>query len=64
VSRERLARLVLEEGWKLGAAASRFSVSVKTAAKWVGRYRQFGTAGLTDRARVRITVRVKLLFHY
>ncbi|HEX3891678.1 MAG TPA: IS481 family transposase [Terracidiphilus sp.] len=50
VSRERLARLVIEGGVRLGAAAARFSVSAKTAAKWVGRYRQFGTAGMADRS--------------
>jgi transposase InsO family protein len=50
VSRERLARMVILEGVKLGAAASRFCVSAKTAAKWVGRYRQFGAAGLADRS--------------
>jgi len=50
VSRERLARMVIEDGVKLGSAASRFSVSWKTAAKWVARYRQFGAAGLTDRS--------------
>ena len=35
---------------RLNAAALRFCVSTKTAAKWVGRYRQFGAAGLTDRS--------------
>ena len=50
VSRERLARLVIEGGVRLGLAASRFSVSTKTAAKWVARYRQLGAAGLTDRS--------------
>lgn len=49
VSRGRLARMVLEEGVRLGWAAARFSVSSKTAAKWVARYRQFGAAGLADR---------------
>ncbi|KAA6455500.1 IS481 family transposase [Acidobacteria bacterium AB60] len=50
VSRGRLARLVVEEGMGLVAAAARFSVSVKTAAKWVARYRQSGPAGLDDRS--------------
>jgi len=31
VSRERLARLVIEDGLKVSVAASRFSVSAKTA---------------------------------
>jgi len=50
VSRERLARMVIHDGVRLNAAAARFSVSAKTAAKWVGRYRQFGPAGLADRS--------------
>jgi transposase InsO family protein len=50
VSRERLARLVIHDGVRLGSAAARFSVSAKTAAKWTRRYRQLGTAGLTDRS--------------
>lgn len=48
VSRGRLARLVIEEGVRVSSAAARFSVSVKTAAKWVARYRQLGDAGLVD----------------
>ena len=50
VSRGRLARMVMEDGVKLGAAAARFCVSSKTAARWVARYRQFGAAGLADRS--------------
>jgi transposase InsO family protein len=50
VSRERLARLVIHDGVRLGSAAARFGVSAKTAAKWTRRYRQLGTAGLTDRS--------------
>ena len=50
VSRERLARMVMEEGLRLGSAAARFSVSSKTAAKWLARYRQLGVAGLADRS--------------
>ena len=50
VSRERLARMVIHDGVSLNAVAARFSVSVKTAAKWVGRYRQWGAAGLADRS--------------
>jgi len=50
VSRERLARMVVEDGVKLGLAAARFSVSWKTAAKWVARYRQFGAGEMTDRS--------------
>lgn len=50
VSRGRLARLVVEDGVRLVSAAARFSVSSKTAAKWVARYRQLGDAGLVDRS--------------
>jgi transposase InsO family protein len=50
VSRGRLARLVIEDGVRLVSAAARFSVSSKTAAKWVARYRQLGDAGLADRS--------------
>ena len=49
-SRERLARMVIDDGLRVSAAALRFSVSVKTAAKWVGRYRQSGAAGMADRS--------------
>jgi transposase len=50
VSRERLARMVIEDGVKLKTAAARFSISAKTASKWVVRYRQHGAAGLADRS--------------
>ena len=50
ISRERLARMVIADGATVQAAAGRFSVSWKTAAKWVARYRQFGDAGLADRS--------------
>src|SRR5271156_5106971 len=50
VSRERLARMVIEDGVRLQAAAGRVSISPKTAAKWVPRFRQFGAAGLADRS--------------
>src|SRR5208282_1417864 len=50
VSRGRLARLVIDDGVRLVLAAARFSVSSKTASKWVARYRQFGDAGLVDRS--------------
>jgi len=50
VSRGRVARLVIEDGVRLVSAAARFSVSSKTAARWVWRYRQLGDAGLADRS--------------
>jgi transposase InsO family protein len=40
----------VEDGWPLRRAAERFQVSPTTAARWAGRYRQFGAAGMTDRS--------------
>ena len=48
-SREQLARKVLFEGCTLKQAAACFSVSAKTAAKWVRRYSEAGLTGLRDR---------------
>ena len=48
--RLRLARCVVDDGWPLRRAAERFSVSVTTAARWAGRYRQQGAAGMFDRS--------------
>jgi transposase InsO family protein len=45
-----LARCVVEEGWPLRRAAERFQVSVTTAARWAGRYRLAGAAGMGDRS--------------
>ena len=50
LGRLRLARCVVEDGWPLRRAAERFQVSVTTAARWAGRYRQLGPAGMTDRS--------------
>ena len=47
-SREQLAKMVVEQGGTLKAAADAFNVSAKTAAKWVRRYREHGQAGLKD----------------
>jgi transposase InsO family protein len=49
-SREQLARKVLLEGCTLKQAAACFSVSAKTAAKWVRRYSEEGLTGLRDRS--------------
>src|SRR2546430_16814451 len=46
ISREELAKRVSQQGWTLKAAAAAFNVSAKTAAKWVGRYRELGREGL------------------
>ncbi len=48
--RLRLARCVVEDGWPLRRAAERFQVSHTTAARWAGRYRQLGAAGMADRS--------------
>ena len=50
IFREKLAKKVLEEGFTLKQAAACFNVSAKTAAKWVGRYREQGSKGLLDRS--------------
>src|SRR5271156_780541 len=49
-SRESLSRFVVEQGVTRKAAAAAFRVSAKTVAKWVGRYLQFGAAGIGDRS--------------
>jgi len=49
-SREILVQQVVEHAVTLKAAATAFSVTAKTAAKWVGRYRTLGSAGLYDRS--------------
>ena len=48
--RLRLARCVVEDGWPLRRAAERFQVSVPTATRWAGRYREHGPAGMVDRS--------------
>jgi transposase InsO family protein len=48
-SREQLALFVVA-GHSLSAAARRFLVTPKTAAKWVGRFRMLGPEGLSDRS--------------
>jgi transposase InsO family protein len=49
-SREILVGQVVEHAVTLKAAAAAFSVTVKTAAKWVQRYRLGGRTGLLDRS--------------
>ncbi len=46
--RRRLAERVVEQGWRLTAAAEAAGVSVRCARKWVGRYRFEGQRGLYD----------------
>jgi transposase InsO family protein len=49
-TRLRLARLVVEDGWRPVQAAKMFMVSPKTARKWAKRYRDEGAAGMVDRS--------------
>jgi transposase InsO family protein len=48
--RRRLATRVQENGWTLTKAAEAAEVSVRTARKWVRRYRAEGEPGLLDRS--------------
>jgi transposase len=48
--RRALCRRVVEERWTVSAAAAAAEVSVRTARKWVRRYRAEGEAGLSDRS--------------
>jgi transposase len=45
-----LCQRVVEQGWTLAKAAAAAEVSVRTARKWVRRYRVDGEAGLLDRS--------------
>ena len=49
-ARLRLARLIVEDGWKPSAAAKMFMVSTVTARKWAARLRAEGPAGMADRS--------------
>jgi transposase InsO family protein len=48
--RRRLCERVIVEGWTLAKAAEAAEVSVRTAPKWVRRYRAEGETGLVDRS--------------
>ena len=48
--RALLVSRVLEGGWTLRSAAEAAGISVRTASKWLGRYREQGPAGLVDRS--------------
>jgi transposase InsO family protein len=49
-ARLRLARLIVEDGWKPSIAAKMFLVSTVTARKWAARFRSEGPAGMADRS--------------
>jgi transposase InsO family protein len=48
--RERLVRLVASEHWPAARAAAACGVSLRTARKWLARFRAEGSAGLGDRS--------------
>src|ERR1700693_682288 len=50
LSRRLICERVLGEGWSVARAAAAAGVSERTAAKWLGRYRAGGGAGLSDRS--------------
>ncbi len=52
-----VCRRVVAEGWSLTEAAEAAGVSERTAAKWVGRYRAEGEAGLVDRSSAPKSIR-------
>ena len=47
-ARLRLARLIVEDGWKSSDAAKLFMVSTVAARKWAARLRAEGPAGMQD----------------
>jgi transposase InsO family protein len=49
-ARLRVARLIVVDGWPVARAAERFQVSWATAKRWADRYRELGSAGMTDRS--------------
>ena len=50
IARLKLARLIVESGWSIAAAAARLQVSWPTAKRWRDRYLEFGEAGMLDRS--------------
>ena len=53
ISRERLIRRHLDEGMPLKALAAEAGISLRSAYKWLARYRTGGVAALADRRSVR-----------
>ena len=49
-ARLKMAKLIVDDGWKIPRAAERYDVSWKTAKKWADRYRDEGEAGMFDRS--------------
>ena len=48
-ARLKLAKPIVDQGWKIPRAAERYDVSWKTAKKWADRYKAEGEAGMLDR---------------
>jgi transposase InsO family protein len=48
--RLRIARLIIDDGWTVAAAAKYFHVSWPTANRWATRYEAMGAAGVEDRS--------------
>jgi transposase-like protein len=48
--RLRIARLIIDDGWTVSAAAKQFNVSWPTANRWATRYEAMGAAGVEDRS--------------
>jgi transposase len=55
--RERLVRRHIDERLPLAELASQAGISLRTAYKWLARYRVGGSAALVDRRSVRRTQR-------
>jgi transposase len=55
--RERLLRRHIDHGENLAVLAAQSGISVRSAYKWLARYRSGGAAALVDRRRVRRTQR-------
>ena len=49
-ARLKMAKLIVDRGWKPARAAERFDVSWRTAKKWAERYEAEGPAGMLDRS--------------
>jgi transposase InsO family protein len=50
IARQVLVRRVRREGWTVRASAAAVEISVRTAYKWLARYRDEGREGLDDRS--------------
>lgn len=48
--RLRIARLIIDDGWTVSAAAKYFHVSWPTANRWASRYEAMGVVGVEDRS--------------